>query len=134
MSLSKDSPELAAWKAKHGLSEVNNNNELQLGTWLPENVTRRKYHIEFWVKDGSCHQSVVHIITEANGEQSITNYFQGGGHTWEELEAELARDPKAVPPSRDALLDLLGFVRWCIDNGKSNAMGTCANSQRLSRR
>lgn len=47
--------------------------------------------IEFWVKDGRV--SLVQVWLNDGG---VSNYFQGGGHTWEELEAVLTRpDPGA---------------------------------------
>lgn len=46
--------------------------------------------IEFWLSRDGRRQSIVMIVTTRDQEQSISNYFLGGGHTWEELELALS--------------------------------------------
>jgi len=47
--MSNDSPELAAWKAKHGLTEINDNNEHEI-RMAAEEAQSTKKSLVLWVR------------------------------------------------------------------------------------
>ena len=65
---------------------------------------------ERWIQDITGRNSIV-IISNINGEQSIENFFLGGGNTWQELERALASDPVVVEFDKDDRSELYHIIQ-----------------------